>query len=138
MGKCVDWSRFMSIRGVLTTEQPVGFTLQHEFKKREPVKEYPLFPGFEGWRDRGVSERAQGFAFFLAIFTEMAFWWGLLDLESGWTTLETERIVLRGDESLYREFVGYFKEWERLGSHKPEDFRLEFVPKSEERLREAR
>ena len=132
LGRVVSWSGFMSIQGELAIEQRESFAAQATLHDKKPTAEYPL-PGpleeMQKFKEKEQWEEFCSFQFFLAIADERAFRRGLWDEEKGIISVEGDKLVLYGDESLYQDLKVLCEQWERLGKPGLSDWQLEFLPR---------
>ncbi|MCL0065863.1 methyltransferase domain-containing protein [Dehalococcoidia bacterium] len=131
LGRAVSWSGFMSIQGELAIEQRISFAAQTTLRNKKPTVEYPL-PGpleeMQQFRDKKEWVESSSFRFFVTIADERAFGSGLWDEEKGIISVQRDKLVLYGDESLYQDLKILCQQWERLGKPGLSDWQLEFLP----------
>ncbi|MCL0082537.1 protein-L-isoaspartate O-methyltransferase [Dehalococcoidia bacterium] len=128
-GRVVSWSGFMSIQGELAIEQRIPFVAQASLHNKKPTVEYPLLDPLEEmqkFRVKNQWEESYSFRFFVTIADERAFGSGLWDEEKGIISVESDKLVLYGDESLYQDLKIRCEQWERLGKPGLSDWQLEF------------
>ena len=122
-------SGFMSIQGELAIQQRVSFAAQATLHNKKPAVEYPLLgplQEMEKFRVKKQWEESCSFRFFVTIADERAFGSGLWDEEKGVISVERDKLVLYGDESLYHDLKILCEQWERLGKPGLCDWQLEF------------